>query len=284
MGFSDLKFGWHNQGYTLRDISIYNEIRLLQNDKEYGWGVREASFVGIFSESDEEQEKESLEFENLENIKYSRPLRRLSAKAYFDEGGYNQMYLGVPGNRQTSDSFEDKIDSFDFEIHEAETDDLKKAVRAGRFSFLEYDAEYGYGGNPFAAFYVPSEVFDGIERLCAQRDIELFVSINKKGWYWLGPIGDTQVYFDKDNSEMAEIVGITVNKKFNVNVKETLADEVEELLGNEEGIEVKGYSQAAIDSNIHIVKKLVELGGQMASVKAASWVAAVGIVFLVLSS
>ena len=83
---------------------------------------------------------------------------------------------------------------------------------------------------------------------------------------------------------MAEIVGITVNKKFNVNVKETLADEVEELLGNEEGIEVKGYSQAAIDSNIHIVKKLVELGGQMASVKAASWVAAVGIVFLVLSS
>ena len=51
--------------------------------------------MGLF-QTNVDREKVFSEYENAEKLRYSKPTRRLIAKARLDEDSYNKLYLGVP--------------------------------------------------------------------------------------------------------------------------------------------------------------------------------------------
>jgi len=276
MGFMDLKFGWHHENFDLYDVELLCSIELQQLDDDGAWEKREPFFLGFFSDTEERKNKENIEYENPKSIKYTNSKRTLIAKAKYSDGSYNDIFLGVPEDKQHTTSREAKIKYFDFFLRETDIDDLDKIVKSGSFGFIEDDSELQIKGGPYAEFYAPSNVFDHIEKLCSKTNIQLNVSINKKGWQWTGPIGDGQIYLDTKNRELAEFAGITFSNKLAKFEKEALQEENPLIEGD--------YSQDALEANMHIFNKLTELGGYIASVKFAVWVVALGVIFLAVRS
>jgi len=74
MGPSELDYGWHSETFVVRDVQIISSVRLQQLDKDGDWCDREPCFfMSLFSEKDEEKEKQNSDFENPHDIKYCRP-------------------------------------------------------------------------------------------------------------------------------------------------------------------------------------------------------------------
>ena len=116
-------------------------------------------------------------------------------------------------------------------------------------------------------------MFDEIEHLMSQSDVDVQVAINRKGWHWLGDFGYCHFYLNTEEYDMAELAGIEISKKYKT-----------EILEEEERVEVGAFSQNAIDANMHIYKNLSELGGYMTSIKIAVWVTALGVIYLAVSA
>lgn len=217
MGFTDLRYGWRSEEYVLSDVDIRSSIELQQPDKDGAWSRREPFMLGVFAKTEEEREKEITDFETINEVVYSKPSRVLYAKAGFSDNTYRAMFLGVPEDKQTTNNTESRVEHFDLSIHEITeqaTDDLVKIVKAGEFGCIEASSELNLSASLFAQFYVPTQVFDDIEHQASQPGVEFAVSINRKGWYWLGPVGDSQAYFDTEELEMAELAGITIKKNY----------------------------------------------------------------------
>jgi len=276
MGFSDINFRWHHENFDLYDVELLCSIELQELDDDGDWVERAPFFLGVFSDTDDKKDKENKKYETPKDIKYTNSKRTLRAKAKYSDASYNDIYLGVPEDKQSVNSRETQIEYFDFLLHETDIDDLDRIVKSGSFGFIEDDSEMPIKGGPYAEFYAPSDVFDDIERLCSKTNIQLHVSINRKGWQWTGPIGDGQIYLDTENRELAEFAGITFSNK--------LAKFEKDALQEDEPLIEEDYSQDALEANMHLFNKLTELGSYIVSIKLAAWVIAIGVIFLAVKS
>jgi len=270
MGFGDIEFGWRSSTFSLTNVKVTSGIELLVLNEDDDWIQREAIGFGLFCDSKEELMKEIDDFEDIRDVKYSKPQRTLSAKLTIIESMFMSMFLGVPDNKTNEDKSKAlKINQVDFQIHEMPAENkLKNYVTRGVVAYYEYDDEIkGLEKNHYIELYAPTPVFDDIEKMVNQSDISsLIVSLNIKGWSWLGPIGDTEIYFDKEKRYPVEFGGITVNRLITTNRKDDieLYDEPEDI---DEFIEDK-----PTDFIPHIYNKLADIGLAINSVKIAAWI------------
>ncbi len=273
MGFRDLNFRWHNERFDLYDVELLCGTVLQQLDNNGDWVDRSPSFLDVFSDANEKSSEENSEYENPKGIKYTNSRRTLRAKAKYSDDLYSDIFLGVPEDKQTISSREKKIEYFNLSIREIDVDDMNRVVKSGSFGFIKDNPELSIKGFPYAELYAPSDVFDHIEKWLTKPNIQLSVSINRKGWQWTGPIGDRQIYLDTENGELAEFAGITVRNK--------LVAEFDKFALQEEAPQIEeDYSQDTLESNTHLLNKLTELGGYMRSVKLATWIIAICVIFL----
>ena len=216
MGFGDLEFGWHDENFDLYDVELYLSFELEELHDDGDWGLRIFSpdFIVYtdetqnFADTDEKKNKEITEYENPKAVKYSKPRRRLRAKAKYSEDTYNHIFLGIPEDKQLkSERDESRIEYFHFELCETHMDVLKRIIKSGAFRYSE---DVG----PFATFYAPSSVFDNMEKWLSKPNIQIHVSINRKGWHWSDFVGEERhIYLDTENQERAEFAEITISNK-----------------------------------------------------------------------
>ena len=64
----------------------------------------------------------------------------------------------------------------------------------------------------YAELYVPDEVFDTLELIALQPSETLEVALNIRGWYWLGPIADSELYIDTEEPASAELATVTIRR------------------------------------------------------------------------
>jgi len=276
MSFDDLTFGWHKESYELSDVQITSSIELHQKDNDGDLILRDPPWTALLS--DEERDKKNSEYENIDEseVAYSNNERILTANASFDNDRFNQLLLGIPENKEHTHSLEYQEKHFKLYIKETLENDLVGMIKSGEFRYLEYDSEMRIGGYAYARFYVASSMFDEIESLLTQPNIGLNVTLSRKGWYWLGPIGDTTVYLNKDGRDKAELSGITSTRNITKVEKNELLDEEQDELWD--------VTPGAVKENVHILRKLSELGGSITSIKSAVWIIALTLIYIAYSS
>ena len=290
MSFSDLRFGWQHEIFDLYDVALHFGVELQGLDGEGNW-IDASCFRSVFSDTDEKKNKEITEYENPRAVKYSNSRRSLTAKAKCPDGIHAYIFLGIPEDKQSKTALdESRIEYFDFGLGETDTDDLETTIKYGGFSYTEPDdLIMAIQGGPYAQFYAPSSVFDNIEKWFSNPNIQLTVSINRKGWYWIGPIGDSQIYLDTENQQTAEFLGITISNsnkvaKFEKDALEGnmhLSNKLTELNAYLSSIEDalqkdlkigQDHSQGALEANMRLLNKLNELDVYLSSIKVAAWV------------
>jgi hypothetical protein len=265
----ELNYCWHSEVFELHDIKISYSIELQQLDEDGEWIERDPldSIGIIFADSDKEEK--FAEYEKMENVKYSKLKRTLTAKASSNDC---YIYLGVPEDKQAISTNESEIDYFDFVLREAEAENLEDIVRWGAFGYLKYNSEFRVGG-AYASFYVPTSVFDEIESLLTQTGVEFQINVNKKGWQGGNSFGNSEIYIDTEKKELAEFAGITVIHKFKNTDTSTLQEK--------ENISFEHYFQRTIEDNMYNFEKLTELTSYMRTIdKLAKWFTALGIVYI----
>ena len=280
MSFRDLKFGWHADTFELYDVELGLSIELEELDDDGDW-VDARYFSDIFSDTDEKKNKENTENENPKAVKYSNSRRSLTAKAKCPDGIHDHIFLGIPEDKQSKTGVdESRIEYFHFGLDEADTDDLERIIKYGSFRYYE---DFG----PYATFYAPSSVFDNIEKWFSNPNIQLKVSINRKGWHWIGPIGDVQIYLDTENRETAAFAGIIISNKVakfekdalegNMRLSNKLTELSAYLSSIKDALQKdlkigQDHSQGALEANMRLLDKLNELNVYLSSIKVAAWV------------
>jgi len=228
----DLKFGWRDYTFILHNIKINNYI-LGRKDKDI-----------------------EFEYDKLETIRYLNSNRVLTATAQCCIQKYNDLYLGIPHNKVFDDSLE-RVESISFMLREQNNN-----VKYGYSGFNKGDEELSMEDEVFVEVYAPTNIFNYIENLLDNNDTELFITVVKKGWYWLGPIGDSHLHIDIDNLESVLFSSIGSKKNSNLNVKK---DKKENKKHNFEMEDI-------VTKNNDILKKISDLSIYLSSIKFAMWI------------
>jgi hypothetical protein len=261
MAFSDLRYGWHQGHFELRDVSLSGSIELQGLDKDGKWHDRSPLVFSddIHAETEPEQRAAAQKYESVDQFRYSRPRRNLRAKARSQD--FDALYLGVPADKRTVPPLhKSKLDHIDLSIRAITDVDALKLVRSGGVGYAK--ARESHPDFVYAELYVTDEVFDDIERTVTQPNVALSVSINVRGWYWLGPVADSQVYINAEQRERAEFGSISAIR--------TVPN-------------VVPLDGASIDGNgpdhpagplEDMRRRLVKVESQLGSIKSAAWVIA----------
>ncbi|WP_040727664.1 hypothetical protein [Thiomicrorhabdus sp. Kp2] len=278
MSFTDLEFRWHQEYFELFDLEFTTTADLLELDENEEWFSRAPRLLGLFEHSNEEKQAQNEMYENPNEVKYSNPLRRLRAKAKFEDS-YNSMLLGVPEDKESPTSRHNRIDYFNLILREVDTtDNIDLVVKSGTFFYFKGNPEISIEDEVYAEFGVTKEIFDCIEKWLLKSDIQLSVYINRKGWLWVGPINDKEMYFDKENNEKAEFSGITFTKIFT----ETESDNIAEDTYRDKQETAQDNSQQIIEATAQIFKKLNELDTNLSSIKLTAWIIALSLILGIL--
>lgn len=207
MGFSDLHYGWHRQLFELSDVSISREIQLQESGEDGAWQERSPDISGDFAESEEEARKLADEYGNKGELRHSGLRGTLNANARMTDH-MDQMALGVPDDKQSIHiPREQRVDRVRIQITAT---DSPNASKRGSIRYFE-ESEY-VEADVYATFYVTEACFDDIVRMTNEPGAVLQVSLNIRGWYWLGPIGDSQVYINSTGWERAELGAIRATR------------------------------------------------------------------------
>jgi len=201
MGFDDLKYGWFEETLDLKDIQIVTRVALEAPSQKYGWIARSPSLKGALAETEKEQREAAAEYDAITEVRYNRS-RTVTAKAV--STGFDAVYVGVPADRKTTkQERESRVDHVDLAIIAAVDAPLSDCVAAGRVGYRKAYEEHK--ASVWLNLYVPADVFDEIERLAKQPGVEPYVSVTVRGWHWLGPVADSQLYIDTEKPERAEL-------------------------------------------------------------------------------
>lgn len=268
---SDLEFGWHREFFVLSNVKIIDYLELQCLDEDGEWTQREPFLLGLHAETEEEKEDEFKAYEDVKELRYSNPIRRLTGNVSFPDSSQNDIFLGVPKGKKFSFKTvnESKIKSISITITEADHDQLYKMVKYGHINYYENSGPPYVDEGPYITLYAPSNIFDNIKNMADTPDIEFSIELNMKGWFWLGHMGEGYIFIDTENRQPVELAGLTVAKKFTPTQKELIDDDLEEVQ-----VLDRDYSQNAINSNLHLLSKMNEIGKLINSVKLAVWISA----------
>lgn len=275
MAFSDLEFGWYRQWFELRNVELGGVIDLLENTEEDGWSTRNPpSFVF----AGQEEEKPKIEaYETYSNeMRYSALRRILRAEARVPIDSFDKMYLGVPEDKQSSSSSESQLPYLPISIREIDLEERTAAslVKAGHIGYIDPDPETPYGlSGPYAELYVPKEVFDSLDQLTSDPDIVIEVGLAIKGWRWLGPIADSEIYVSNKETQPADLLTIQAKRK----IRDNLTD-LYEIQTEEEDTEIRS-SEVAL---AQISQQLAHLQKVFGHVQIAAWTIAIATVITAL--
>ena len=115
----------------------------------------------------------------------------------------------------------------------------------------------GYYEDHYIELHVTSSVFDDLEKMTKRSDVKIQVKLNIKGWAWLGPIGDSQLYFDTEKNYPVELASISAPNAF--------TDQATFLEENFDDVSKEGT-----ESNMHLFNRLTEIGTAVYSIKTAA--------------
>ena len=83
----DLSYGWRGFVFDLRQARISTIVEFQEQNSEGDWDIRQTPF------SSEVNEDGNAEWEARDNVRYSSPLRSLSANARLVESNTGAIYL-----------------------------------------------------------------------------------------------------------------------------------------------------------------------------------------------
>lgn len=265
MDKNDLKYGWHKEAFILNEVNLQSQITLEKN-KDGKWSEHEpGSFKYIFADTDEQRKEIDSAYEQINNFRYSKSKRVLTAKAQLSRSARSTVCLINPEKASDEDINKSVINSFSLYISEDDSEDISDCIKSGHIGFVEGVSEIGLRGYPYVQFYLTSAHFDDLEQILNQPGASIQISVNRKGWYWIGPIGDSVIFMNPEKTESAELAGISVSKE----ISKMHADEME---------------NDAFSKEIQEEELIRFTSKRLASVSLASWITALGVLYLVVSS
>ena len=271
MGYYDHNFGWHQERFILSDFTLTTGLSLMAQSEDGDWEERCPTFNGW---TKEEKAAGEAAYDRRVNLVYRRDRRVLSATARLDEDSYNKLYLGVPIG-ETEPESEAGLESIQVTISEIQSTDYDLGsseshyLGGGRIKYHAPIREPGiqFAGGVSARFYVPSDAFDAIEREILTNGSEIKAEINIRGLHWVGPIGDTKVFLDKEKWTPAELAELKITRG------RRSAPDAEKNLDAEDG----GSGAPPV------IRCLEELQASLVAIKSGVWIAALGILWLAYS-
>ncbi|MES9949390.1 MAG: hypothetical protein ABW118_10555 [Candidatus Thiodiazotropha sp.] len=260
-----LKYGWHREAFILNEVNIQKQITLEKNE-DGKWSEHEPrSFKYIFADTDEQRKEIDSAYEQINDFRYSKSKRVLTANAQLSSSARSTVCLIDPEKASDEDINKSVIGKFSLNISEAESNNISDCVKSGHIGFVEGVSELGLGGYPYVQFYLTSAHFDDLEQILNQQGASIQISVNRKGWYWIGPIGNSVIFLNPEKTESAELAEISVRKE----ISKMHADEMENDTFSKE-MQEKEFLR-------YTSKRLT-------SVSIASWITALGVLYLVVSS
>ena len=265
MSFDDLSYGWHDVVFELTEIGITRRIQL-QQIEDGEWQQRFASYRSAFVKGEADAVKIADDHETFDDVRYSRPLGVVRGKARLSDDLMNCMYLGIPENKQQAPlgDRESIVEAISVAIHASDWATEADLVREGAIRYIKGSEHHDE--DVVARFIVSAPVFDEIEKAIKQSTIGVQLTMSIRGWYWLGPIGDSYVYFDKTEGQRAELIEISATQA----VPETVVEE--DFVGDE------GVSGQSRKKPIEV--RLAKFEQQLNSIRLAAWTAAVVLVIV----
>jgi hypothetical protein len=198
----ELEFGWQQDTFYLSDIELRTHIVKIKDDCSENDTI---SFLKEeCSKTNADKKKGFDHYKNQIQTMYSRPSRTLSAKGSF---GNNEMFLGVPEDKKPN--YDAPIKHVDIHILEVSED----SINAYREEFKFWSKPEDNTSYLEAAFNLPTHVFDEIDRLISIAGVELEVTIEREGWYWIAPDGEIHYYFSTKDREKAKLQSIRIKRK-----------------------------------------------------------------------
>jgi hypothetical protein len=205
MAFSDLKFGWNNFVFELRNIELINHIDLQENDEEYGWVKRDVIFLdSIDPDYPENTPERVLRFEGHKDLRYSGRKGRIAATAVPQtDFPSDDLFLGVPENRESLTGAEDsRLDSIEVKIHMLSEGDIERNPHPNFYNRIGYTSGSEYhNACAYMQIYLPSDAYSRLEEMIVSSTSKLQLDLNIKCWHWNGPIGDNHLYIPEKKSE-----------------------------------------------------------------------------------
>ena len=195
MGLSDIEYGWRQEIFDYVDVKIVRSVRLEEKSDEGEWEERCASWV------------DAGEFEKARELRYSEIQGSILGKARFSDF-MDQMFLGVPENKENGLTAETKrLNSIDINIRVLTDEEFANRTINRRIQFLEA-SEY-QDERVYVTVLITKERFDDVCQIAAEPDVSFQIGLNLKCWYWIGPIGDSKIFFKSDGYDPAELAYIT---------------------------------------------------------------------------
>lgn len=108
----DLSYGEQGFVLDLRQARISTIVEFQAQNSAGDWDIRQAPF------SSEVNEDGNAEWEARDNVRYSSPLRSLSANARLVESNTGAIYLGVPQDRKHNEENSNRLPELPVTIEE----------------------------------------------------------------------------------------------------------------------------------------------------------------------
>jgi len=258
----DLNYGWDKAVYLLNNVEISKRIELMELNASGDWVQREPDTLMDFMFSEKALEEKNLEYESVNKTKYSISLRTLQARVSLYTTGttdHSKLLLGVPEDKKVSFTRQEEGDHFYITIREADTVEDTHLLNKGQIAYADYHHTV------LAVFHVPPSVFDEIERISASHQTNIKIVIYKKGWFAVGNAGESYIYLDYENTEMAELGEVIISKELTTTLKDSKFSLVD------------GYSETELASNTHIHEKLSDINVVLKSILFIAFITALTI-------
>ena len=174
---SEFEFGWHSEYFVLSNVKIIDSLELQCLDEDGEWVQRQPFLLGLHAE--EEKEDEFKAYEDVKELRYSKPVRKLTGDASFSDNTHDGIFLGVPKDKQFSFKTvnESKIKSIRITISEGDHDQFYKMVKYGHINYYENSGPPYVNEGPYITLYAPSSIFDNIKNMANTPDIEFGVNL-----------------------------------------------------------------------------------------------------------
>jgi hypothetical protein len=238
-----IKYGWYPFHLDLADVKLGSRVELQQRDEDGDWSERTSSWLLFGADiCDDDKHKQEVEaWEKNENLRYTKPVRTLSAVANFSSG---RIFLGVPEDKNNVYPEEGGVSSFKFTLREH--DGEVTTYNQGSMGYSEGDDEYpGTAEKAYLEYWITPDAMDSIEKMIGSDNMKFDASVVLKCWHWTDHSSKPHLYLSKDHSERVQFGSITALRFFpdqNTNLVEDDPDYDEDRIALE-NISINVYNK-----------------------------------------